>query len=302
MSVATVEQHALAAQAGLAIEHKPMTKPSTALVLAADFHDLESFSVHYARHLAHEMQTALVFEHIPDPILWVDPEELSLSALQAQVLAHEVLVASRYAPARIHDHLERQVLLQTIVDSIAQHRPAMILIATQSQSEAGRLLLGVAARKLSLGCGIPTLALGPAKEPSLTQAGHWRRILAATDFTAPAAAALLRAHHLAERELVALHCIAETDIQMAPHLVEHLRMLAPFNESHTIPVQHLVKTGDARTVILSVAKQAHADLIVLGSPTPERAAVKTVDSIICAVISQAECPVLLIPDETARRC
>lgn len=297
MPVATVEQHAPSARPGPLMERRPMTGASAALVLAADFHDPESFAVHYARYLAHGMQAALVFEHIPDPVLWEDPDELSLPAPQAQTLAREVMAAARHAPATLHNPLERQALLQAVVEGIARHRPGMILIASQSQSEVGRLLLGIVARRLSLHCRVPTLVLGPARESSLMQAGHWRRVLAATDFTASGASVLLRAHQLAERELVALHCVGESGVQMAPHWVEHLRMLAPFNESHTIPVQHLVETGDTRTVILQVAKKVHADLIVLGSATPRRAGVKTVDSIICSVISQAVSPVLLVPDD-----
>jgi hypothetical protein len=43
--------------------------------------------------------------------------------------------------------------------------------------------------------------------------------------------------------------------------MERLRFLAPFNESHTVPVEHIVASGSAGKVIAEYAEKFGADLV-----------------------------------------
>jgi len=67
------------------------------------------------------------------------------------------------------------------------------------------------------------------------------------------------------------------------------------NESHTLPVEHIVSAGDAGSVIAEHAKRFHADLVVLGSPGNELTEEEFHTSTVLQVISQVECPVLCVP-------
>jgi nucleotide-binding universal stress UspA family protein len=80
--------------------------------------------------------------------------------------------------------------------------------------------------------------------------------------------------------------------------MERLRFLAPFNESHTVPVEHIVASGSAGKVIAEYAEKFGADLVVLGSPENELA---EEDFAVLQVISKVKCPVLCLPLVTNAR-
>jgi nucleotide-binding universal stress UspA family protein len=120
-------------------------------------------------------------------------------------------------------------------------------------------------------------------------------VLAAVDFSAVSISALLHAHQMAHKQLVALHvarCFSEHECSKC---LERLRFLAPFNESHTVPVEHVVKSGDANDLIAEYAWKMRADLVVLGSPANVLADEDLATSTVLHVISKVNCPVLCVP-------
>ena len=80
--------------------------------------------------------------------------------------------------------------------------------------------------------------------------------------------------------------------------MERLRFVAPFNESHTVPVEHIVASGPAGKVIAEYAEKFGADLVVLGSLENELA---EEDFAVLQVISKVKCPVLCLPLVTNAR-
>jgi nucleotide-binding universal stress UspA family protein len=97
------------------------------------------------------------------------------------------------------------------------------------------------------------------------------------------------------RQLLALHVSKCGSEDTCSHCLERLRFLAPFNESHTVPVDHIVVTGDAGKVIAEHAQKLHADLVVLGSPVDELMEEDFASSTVLQVISNVKCPVLCVP-------
>jgi universal stress protein family protein len=79
-----------------------------------------------------------------------------------------------------------------------------------------------------------------------------------------------------------------------------LRLLAPFNESHTLPVEHLVASGVVTAAIASVAQRVHPDLLVLGAPAVGVDSRHLDDSTVYRAIVESHCPVLLVPSGTGR--
>jgi hypothetical protein len=79
------------------------------------------------------------------------------------------------------------------------------------------------------------------------------------------------------------------------HCQERLRFLAPFNESHTVPVEHIVVAGAPADLIAEYAQKFGTDLVVLGSPENELTEEDFPTSTVLQVISKVKCPVLCLP-------
>lgn len=71
------------------------------------------------------------------------------------------------------------------------------------------------------------------------------------------------------------------------------------NESHTVPVEHVVASGEAGHVIVDFALKHQVDLVVLGSPETMLSDEVMATSTVLKVISGVHCPVLCIlaPDQ-----
>jgi len=106
---------------------------------------------------------------------------------------------------------------------------------------------------------------------------------------------LTAAHRIAHVQLTVLHsAAAENDVERRNQL-ERLRFLAPMNESHTVPVEHIVTTGEAGPVIVDFVLKHQVDLVVLGSPATMLSEEDMQTSTVLQVISGVHCPVLCIP-------
>src|ERR1700735_1099923 len=99
------------------------------------------------------------------------------------------------------------------------------------------------------------MTVSPDVLGSLPWAGCWRHLLASTDFSPASVRALQCAHQVALRQLVLLHVRqGEWDTEDL-RCRERLRFLAPFNESHTVPVEHIVASGPAGELIAEYAER-----------------------------------------------
>ena len=107
--------------------------------------------------------------------------------------------------------------------------------------------------------------------------------------------ALQCAHQLALRQLIALHVPACQGERECSCCRGRLRFIAPFNESHTVPIEHLVISGSAGERIVECAHKYGVDLVVLGSPVNELAEQDLETSTVLQVISNVTCPVLCVP-------
>ena len=113
-------------------------------------------------------------------------------------------------------------------------------------------------------CSILTVPT-PA-EPTALPRYLWEKVIAATDFSPAGIAALDLAQRIARRTLVALHSTQCGKEQQCQHCMARLRLLAPFNQSHTLPVEHLVASGEITAAIKSLADKMHR----ISSPRSEK--------------------------------
>jgi Universal stress protein family len=128
----------------------------------------------------------------------------------------------------------------------------------------------------------------------------WQNVIAASDFSDAGIAALDVAQRIARRGLVVLHSTQCGKEQQCSLCMTRLRLLAPFNESHTLSVEHLVAPGVVTAAIAAVAQRVHPDLLVLGAPTIGIDSGHLDDSTVYRAIVESHCPVLLVPPGTGR--
>ncbi|HTZ58308.1 MAG TPA: universal stress protein [Acidobacteriaceae bacterium] len=265
------------------------------IVVATDLGDPGSAALRYAQAMARMYKAILVVVHVIDPLAYAFPEGAPAYMAANQAALSELKKIEEEAQALgipVHSVVESGMICDRILQALTDYKADLLVLGTRARSEAGRAALGTVARQLLARSHCPILAVSPDAAKSLPWAGCWLRVLAATDFSPASIRALRCAHQVALRQLVLLH--VSEDAKEAG-CQERLRFLAPFNESHTVPVEHLVAEGDVSQRIVESARKFGADLVVLGSPESELTADDLQTSTVLQVISKVECPVLCLP-------
>lgn len=286
------------------------------IVVAADFSDHSSAAMRYARAISNVHGSRVIITHAIDPVAFAYPagEPESISRNKA---AHEEVCCledeARQHGIPVHSPTESHTICERILQSVTDNHADLLILGTKAKTEAGRTALGLIARQLLARTPCPMLMVSPECGAQLLSAGCWRRVLIATDFSLASLEALGYAHRVAYEQLRVIH--AQPHYEKSEHntRLERLRFLAPLNESHTVPVEHVVTTGDPGRVIAEHANKFHADLVVLGSPVNElteedfdtSTVLHVVSSVRCAVLcvpSTLEAPVHALIDEAAHAC
>jgi nucleotide-binding universal stress UspA family protein len=129
---------------------------------------------------------------------------------------------------------------------------------------------------------------------------RWNNVLVATDFSAASLSALHYAQRVAGNHLIVMHSARCGRHLECLNCLERLRFLAPFDEAHSLPVDHVVTGGDPGRVIVQAAARLKPDLIVLGAPSPEHEAADLEQSTVVQVVSGVTAPVLIVPESRYR--
>jgi nucleotide-binding universal stress UspA family protein len=268
------------------------------IAVATDLSDPASPSLRYAQEMALMYQSTLVVIHVIDPLAYAFPEgmPLLLAANQAAVAElKKIEQKTRELGIPVHSVVESGIVCDRISQAVKDYHVDLLVLGTRAKTEAGRVALGTVARQLLARSNCPILTISPDAVKTLPWAGCWGRILAATDFSPASIRALQCAHQVALRQLILLHVPEGEGEPESAHCQERLRFLAPLNESHTVPVEHIVELGKAADLICQYAKKFAVDLLVLGSPTRELTEEDFHTSTVLQVISKVRCPVLCLP-------
>jgi len=272
--------------------------PFETIVVATDFSEKSSFTLRYAQAIARRHGARLLLVHVIDPVGYAFPTGAP-DFVAADKSAREELSRMeeevRNQGISIHSVVETGNICDLILQTIRDYDGELLVLGTRGKTKAGRAALGTIARQLLAKAPCPILTVAPDAEPLLPWAGQWRNVLLATDFSTPSLTALTSAHRIAHEQLLVLHASAVKNEAERRRCLERLRFLAPWNESHTVPVEHIVTTGDAAAVIPEYAAKYHVDLVVLGSPAKILSEEDVPSSTVLQVISGVSCPVLCIP-------
>ncbi len=268
------------------------------IVVATDFTDTASSALRYAKAIALRHESMLVVVHVIDPVSYAFPEGIPEYAAADQAAREElrkIEEETRQHGVPIHSVVETGIVFERILQAVEDHNADLLVLGTRAKTGIGRAALGAVARRLLAKATCPVLTVPPDSEAHLPWAGHWRHVLVATDFSAASLSALGHAQRIAFEQLMVVHAVNDGTGSDCKRYIEQLRFLAPVNESHTLPVEHIVKVGEASKVIAEHAKRFHADVVVLGSPGVELGEEDFHSSTVLQVISQLECPVLCVP-------
>jgi nucleotide-binding universal stress UspA family protein len=268
------------------------------IAVATDLSDASSAALEYAQSIARTYQSTLILVHVIDPLAYAFPDGAP-AFLEANKAAREELdrieEEARKQGIAIHSVVESGVVCERILQSVRGHNADLLVLGTRGKSEAGRVALGRIARQLLAKAQCPIMTISQDAAASTPWSGSCRSVLAATDFSSASITGLRFAHQIALRQLITLHVARDEDESGSWHCLEKLRFLAPFDESHSVPVEHIVVSGDAGERIAEYAEKYGADLVVLGSPVNELAEEDLHTSTVLQVISKVACPVLCVP-------
>jgi nucleotide-binding universal stress UspA family protein len=276
----------------------PNTLQFKTIAVAIDLTESASPALRYAQAMARMYDSTLVLVHVIDPLAYAFPNGAP-SLLRANTAAAAELKRIEEETSAlgipVHSVIESGIVCERILQAMSEHHAELLLLGTRAKTEAGRLALGTVARQLLARSRCPIMTISPDALNSLPWAGCWRRVVAATDFSPASIRALQCAHQVALRQLILLHVPRGEHRNEDLRCLERLRFLAPFNESHTVPVEHIVASGSAGKVIAEYTEKFAADLVVLGSPENELAEEDFATSTVLQVISKVKCPVLCLP-------
>jgi nucleotide-binding universal stress UspA family protein len=269
------------------------------IAVATDLSDAASAALRYARAMALVYQAELLVVHVTDPVVYAFSLEVpSLVTSDSTALGElkKIEQETRAMNITIRSVVGTGIACDRILEAVRNHHADLLVLGTKAKTEVGRIALGTVARQLLAKAHCPILTISPDALESLPWAGCWRRVIAGTDFSPASIRALRCAHQAALRQLILLHVCESLESKAPAHLLEILRFLAPFNESHTVPVEHIVTTGPAGPLIAKYAKRYGADLVVLGSPENELTEKDFATSTVVQVIAEVKCAVLCLPN------
>ena len=268
------------------------------IAVTTDLSDASSAALRYAQSIALTYQSTLILVHVIDPLAYAFPDGAP-AFLAANKAAREELDRiegeARSQGIAIHSVVESGVVCERILQSVHGHNADLLVLGTRGKSQAGRVALGTVARQLLAKAQCPIMTISQVAAASIPWSGSCQRVLAGTDFSSASITGLRFAHQIALRQLITLHVSRGNDKSGCWHCLEKLRFLAPFNESHSVPVEHIVVSGDAGERIAEYAERFGADLVVLGSTVNELAEEDMHTSTVLQVISKVACPVLCVP-------
>ena len=188
---------------------------------------------------------------------------------------------------------------------LKKHSIDLLVMGTHGRTGLGKAMLGSVAETVFRQCECPVLTVGPKVTHGLRTAV--KEILYATDFTPASRAAAPHAISQAQEQgahLVLLHVIEPPkagEFAFGDEFVDAagklLREVVPPETNLSCPPEELVKFGDPAEVILNIACECNADLIVLGVRKPEANVGLTTHfgrAVAHRVVSEATCPVLTV--------
>ncbi len=272
------------------------------ILLATDFDPITVSALHYSLAIARRYNAKIYLVHVVRPDLFGDNRStLDDAWREAQRHMTDLLIAGHLQGVAHQVMVEQGEVWPVLAHKIENLSIDFLVIGTHARGRIGKLLLGSVAEEIFRQATCPVLMVGPNAPGPTGKAAD--KILFCTGFSAHSLHAGGYAISLAQRqgaELLLLHVIGETPAspqerdQVRERACERLRTLIPADVSLARPPHCIVEFGTAAERILSVAREQHPGVIVLGVRQPVGFARRLKWATAYAVVSEAPCPVLTV--------
>jgi nucleotide-binding universal stress UspA family protein len=276
------------------------------ILWTTDFSPASQASLPHALALARRYESKMFLAHVvvPHPYPMVSPEaapyiedlrrgsSTRLTALaeadELRSIPHEVLLGH----GEVAEELNAMARDQQI---------DLLILATHGRRGLRHFLLGSVAEEVWRTAECPVLTVGPHALGRPAEEIAMREILYPTDLSADAFAAAPFALSFAleyESRLTVLHVVPAAVQTSARLLARAFRdELMEIFPPETVPwcePECVVESGEPAETILRIARDRHADLIVLGVRSPETLARQHLSNVAYPVVAGADCPVLTV--------
>jgi nucleotide-binding universal stress UspA family protein len=291
----------------IAISH--LTNPAVQLqriVVAADFSAGARTALDCTLGIARRYQSKVYLVHVIPILQYVSPESSGEAIQQARKFAAREmrrLVEEADCAGMVHQEiLCGGGVWPLLQDFVKAHSIDLLVLGTHGRTAAKKQLLGPVAEEIFRLAECSVLTVGTRSEKPALATDGVQRILYATNFKPHSERAAAFAHSL-EREhgakLTVLH-VVEDQLQsresshgiIRDFMLRRMRKGLPAHCVGNCEPEFQVRFGDPGEQILSVAREQHSDLIILGL----RAGIPTDGQLPSAIayklVCQATCPVL----------
>jgi nucleotide-binding universal stress UspA family protein len=198
--------------------------------------------------------------------------------------------------------LEQGDLWAVLEDVIRRHSIDLIVLGSHGRHGIKKLVLGSAAEQIFRRASCPVMTIGPEAAARAAEAGKFRHVLFATDFSQGSLHALPYALSLAEEnnaQLTLAHLIPLVPMlhqeEVRTQGLQRLHDLIPRDAEYWCKPEFVVAFEFPAEGILSLAEQRHADLIVMGvHARAPRSSAHLPWAIAYEVVCHAPCPVLTV--------
>ena len=278
------------------------------ILFLTDFSEPSELALQFAGTIAREFGAEIHALHVllPQPLLYTSAEAINAIAAVEEAANIELKRVDSQLSGVSHETISmRSPDVWSAVDqAIATCCADLIVLGTHGRTGLQKLVLGSVAEEIFRKSPLPVLTIGPSVRKGVHGAGHFRRVLYATDFGAEAKAAAPYALSLAQEnqaQLVLLHVIPSVekgrDHLSVAEAMHGLLECAPAERDRWCRPEPLVQYGQPAERILGEAVGRGVDLIVLGARGTEgrvRAAIHLQHSVAYRVVANAPCPVLTV--------
>jgi nucleotide-binding universal stress UspA family protein len=280
------------------------------LLFATDFSPASQAALPYAAAIARRYGSRLLLAHVLRPQVWAPapPEWVPMESdlpRQAAMAEMAKLEQSPLLAGLPHEAcVEEGAVWDRLALLMKRQETDLLIMGTHGRRGLQKLLMGSVAEELFRLAACPVLTVGPGVAPKAEEVAEFHRILYATDFSAESQAALPYAVSLAQENQARLTVLHVVEIAAPAYLADpqhaldslkqRLQELLPREAALWCEPEFVLESGSPGEGILKVAKEQHADLIVLGVRPIRRLATHLPIATAHEVVCHAPCPVLTV--------
>ena len=293
----------------------PMHTPTLKRILCpVDLSDASRRSLDFGLALARRHEGAVRVVQVIDSGAWTGPRSEALFELNEETrtaLAQKLdswVASTRGGQSAPEAKLLEGPAVSGILEAAESMGADLIVMGAHGKGGFERLALGSVTEKVLRKASCPVLVV-PAGDGPAVRAGEFRRVVCATDFSAPSARALDYARLLAGEVQAHLSLLTVIDWpfgessgndpvtrlrqSLEQQAADELNALAAHGDGP--PAEIIVRRGNPGCEILAFARDCPADLIVMGVSGRGAVDLALLGSTAHQVLREAVCPVLTVP-------